>query len=175
MWQHLMYYIKLGENIITLWRLQYSRSVQWDSLRGHTCCTSSRYLMEEQEEVSTKCFTVAFTQELSTFKVPFIQGSIKFCCNIIQIIRDFSIVVLIIKKNCASLRYAIWYLVVIYKDNKLYAMSKQRRLLNNFSLLINPSHSYSGVTEFGFSKDYIPAQFVSTLLYNIMLIAHFMC
>jgi len=46
--------------------------------------------MEEQEEVSTKRFTFAFKQELSTFKVPFMHGSIKFACHKSQT-RNFSI------------------------------------------------------------------------------------
>lgn len=68
----------------TLWSLQYSGSLQCDSLRGETCWTSWRYLIEEQEEVSTTLFTLlAFLQELITFNVPFIHGSINVACNIL--------------------------------------------------------------------------------------------
>lgn len=74
-----------ARNFDTLWRLQYSVSLQWDSLREKICGVSSRYLTVEDEEVNTTRFTLlAFEQEFSTFRVPLIHGSIKVSCKISQ-------------------------------------------------------------------------------------------
>jgi hypothetical protein len=74
-----------ARNFDTLWRLQYSVSLQCDSLREKICGVSSRYLTVEDEEVNTTRFTLlAFKQEFSTFRVPLIHGSIKVSCKISQ-------------------------------------------------------------------------------------------
>lgn len=69
-------------SFLTLWFLQYSASLQCDSLRGEICWMSARYLIAEQEEVNTIFLTVvAFAHDFRTFRVPFILGSIKLACK----------------------------------------------------------------------------------------------
>lgn len=72
---------------LTLYLLQYSGSLQCDSLSGETRVTSYRYLMEEQEEVRTTRLTeLALEQDLSTFVVPCMAGSIRACCQQLNLI-----------------------------------------------------------------------------------------
>lgn len=67
---------------ITRCILQYSGSLQWDSLSGETSVASSRYRMEEHEEVRTTRFTdLALAQDLITFAVPLMHGSTRVACN----------------------------------------------------------------------------------------------
>lgn len=71
----------------TLYLLQYSGSLQWDSLRGDASSASNLYLIEEQDEVKTTLFTLlAFLQDFSTFNVPFMHGSIKFSWWVINVL-----------------------------------------------------------------------------------------
>lgn len=66
----------------TLYRLQYSVSLQCDSLSGEIAAGSSWYLIAEQVEVRTTRFTeLALLQELSTFTVPLIAGLIIVSCT----------------------------------------------------------------------------------------------
>lgn len=72
---------------LTSYRLQYSMSLQCDSLSGEERVASYRYLMEEQEEVNTTRLTeLAFEQDLSTFFVPSMAGSISVCCKQLNLV-----------------------------------------------------------------------------------------
>ncbi|URE08942.1 hypothetical protein MUK42_25245 [Musa troglodytarum] len=72
---------------LTLYFLQYSGSLQCDSLSGETKVTSYRYLMEEQEEVRTTRLTeFALEQDLNTFLVPSMAGSTSACCQQLNLI-----------------------------------------------------------------------------------------